>query len=219
MKLRKDFTGDLVTGDWCTGFTLMEVIVSIFILLIIVGGATAVFQISSKVWSSGKTSIQIEREGRATLDYISKQISCAIVTNWEKERPEFIGSQEEVKFVSPFSTANDASDLARIIYYLKDEELRVWLSRISEKESKSIDYSFPEKKKGSQILAFPVDEIKFIYYNGATWRDNWDSRKDKKEEGTLPKAVKIKLKLRSEKKEEGKYWEKEFSTIIYLKNS
>ena len=145
------------------------------------------------------------------------RLRTALVNDWENNRINFIGKRGEVKFVCPFSTREDSSDVCKMSFYLDEGELKVWLERMG-KEGK--DYSFPDSLSGSQGLIANVKEMTFEYYDGSSWRDCWDSRKEKKQDGKLPKAVRLRIKICAPTGIEGKEpLEKTFSAITYLENS
>ena len=66
------------------------------------------------------------------------------------------------------------------------------------------DYDFTTYDH-SDILSDNISELEFSYFDGLTWTDTWSSDKDKGI--SLPKAVKIKIKVEDKKAKEGETFE------------
>ena len=200
-----------------TGFTVLEFLVAAFVLIIIVGSSLLIFKVSSSSVSHGENKAGIYEAGRDALDFMLSRLRTALVNDWKNNRINFIGEEGKAKFICPFSTRKDSSDICKIVFYLKDKELRVWTERMG-KEGK--DYSLPDSFSGSQILISNVKGMTFEYYNGSSWRDSWDSREGAGEDGRLPKAVRIIIRISAPSGSEGKEpIEKTFTGITYLENN
>jgi len=199
------------------GFSILEFLIAAFVLIIIVGSSLLIFKVSSSSVSHGENKVGIYEAGRDALDFMLSRLRTALVNDWKNNRINFIGEKEKVKFICPFSTRKDSSDICKIGFSLENKELRVWTERMG-KEGK--DYSFPDSFPGSQILISNVKGLTFEYYNGASWKDSWDSRKGAGEDGRLPKAVRIIIRISAPSGSEGKEpMEKTFTAITYLENS
>ncbi len=195
----------------------MEFLIAAFILTIVVGSILLLFKESSSSFSHGKSKVGIYEAGRESLNFLMSRLRTALVNDWENDRINFIGEGRKVKFICPFSTRKDSSDICKLVFYLEEEELKVWLERMG-KEGK--DYSFPDSFPGSQGLITNVKEMTFEYYDGSLWRDCWDSRKGERQDSKLPKAVRIRIKISASRGTEGKEpIERSFSAITYLENS
>ncbi len=198
------------------GFTILEFLIAAFILIVVVGSISLLLKESSFSFSQGKSKVGIYEAGRQSLNFLMSRLCTALVNDWKNNRINFIGEEKKVKFICPFSTRKDSSDICKIIFYLDGKELKVWLKRMGKEEK---DYSFSDSLPGSQGLITNVQEMTFEYYDGISWRDCWDSRKGKRQDGRLPKAVRIKIKISAPKGIEGKEpIEKSFSAITYLEN-
>ena len=198
-------------------FTVLEFLIAAFILTIVVGSVMLLLKESSSSFSVGKSKTEIYEAGRESLDFLLSRLSTALVNDWENNRINFIGEEKRVKFICPFSTREDSSDICKIIFYLEGEELKVWLERMGKEEK---DYFFPDSFPGSQGLITNVKEMTFEYYDGSSWRDSWDSREGAGQDGKLPKAVRVRIKISASSGTEGKEpLEKTFSAITYLENS
>ena len=199
------------------GFTILEFLVAAFVLIIVVGSSLLIFKESSSSVSHGENKATLYEAGRDALDFMLSRLRTALVNDWKNNRINFIGEKEKVKFICPFSTRKDSSDISKIVFYPEGKNLRVWTARMG-KEGK--DYSFPDSFPGSQILISNVQGLTFEYYNGASWKDSWDSRKGAGEDGRLPKAVRIIIRISAPSGSEGKKpQEKTFTAITYLESS
>ena len=199
------------------GFTVLEFLVAAFILVIVIGSSLLLFKKSSSSFSEGKNKAEIYQDARECLGFIGARLKTALVNDWENNRINFIGQEKEVKFIGPFSTPQDASDICKMSFYLEGKEMKIWLERMGKKEN---DYSFPDSFPGSQTLISNIQELIFEYYDRGSWQDSWDSGKGGKQDGKLPKAVRVKIEISAPQGVEGKKpIAKTFSAITYLENS
>ncbi|MGD0650813.1 MAG: hypothetical protein ABSA97_06700 [Verrucomicrobiia bacterium] len=95
-------------------FTLFELLASIGILAILSALLFAAFNQASKAWLQSESRVETFQQARAALDYISKELSQAIVTS----NITFLGSSGSVAFVAPVNDGTNAVDLMEIVYRL-----------------------------------------------------------------------------------------------------
>ncbi|MBU4312588.1 MAG: prepilin-type N-terminal cleavage/methylation domain-containing protein [Candidatus Omnitrophica bacterium] len=184
-----------------TGFTLVEMLISLAILAMIVASTFTIFSSSSKSWQKGEARSERYHNARAAIGKISMELSQAVIR--EDGLCRFIGEKDEVKFVSFVSSSSGVFEAAEIEYWLDKE--RKFLLRNEDIEP---DYDFSTQDQ-SDILADNISELGFSYYDGVDWSDTWDS------DSVLPKAVKIRIKLEDKKGKESE----EFEVVSHLKTS
>ena len=122
----------------------------------------------------------------------------------------FIGSSNWVKFIAPFSEEK-GSDLGKFGFYLEGEKVKMNFIRIDKEKD---DFTFSEGFPGAQILGTSIEELKFSYFDGEKWKDEWNT--EGKEE--LPSLVKVEISMVSPEKVEGKIEKKQFSKLVKLEN-
>lgn len=100
---------------WSRGFTLLELLVSISILLILSSLLFGAFNQASKAWVQAENQVDTFQSARAALDFMGKELSQAIVTT----NFMFLANINSVAFVAPVSDGpTDGPDLAKIVYRL-----------------------------------------------------------------------------------------------------
>jgi len=61
-----------------SGFSLLEVLVAMTVLVVIVLMVTNMFRDTSTAWDSGTQSAEMNTAARAAIEYISRELSCAV---------------------------------------------------------------------------------------------------------------------------------------------
>ena len=96
------------------GFTLFELLAAMGILAILSALLFAAFNQATKAWLQGESRVETFTQARAALDYISKELSQAIVTS----NITFLGSSDSIAFVAPVNGGTNAVDLMEVVYRL-----------------------------------------------------------------------------------------------------
>jgi prepilin-type N-terminal cleavage/methylation domain-containing protein len=97
------------------GFTLLELLVSISILLLLSSLLFTAFNQASKAWMQAENQVDTFQGARAALDFMAKELSQAIVTT----NIQFLANLNSLAFVAPVSTStNDGADLVQVVYRL-----------------------------------------------------------------------------------------------------
>lgn len=194
------------------GFTLVEILIALAILAMIVASTFTIFRSSSRSWQKGEERSERYHTARVAMGKMATEISQAVMS--EDGLSKFIGSSSEISFISFVSTAQGVFEMAEIEYWL-DEDHKLLMRN----EEIDPDYDFSTQDY-SDILADNISEMEFSYYDGLIWSDTWDSDgkgedEDSKEQGVLPKAVKIKVKVENRKGRESEI----FELVTHLKTA
>jgi prepilin-type N-terminal cleavage/methylation domain-containing protein len=97
------------------GFTLMELMVSVAILIMMVGLLFSAFNQTSKAWTQGENRVETFQGARAALDMMGREIAQAMANT----NLPFFGNWDSVAFVAPVSdNPNDVVDLMEVVYRL-----------------------------------------------------------------------------------------------------
>ncbi|HDP16358.1 MAG TPA: prepilin-type N-terminal cleavage/methylation domain-containing protein, partial [Candidatus Omnitrophica bacterium] len=183
------------------GFTLVETLIAMAILTMIVASTFTIFRSSSSSWQKGETRSERYHNARIAIGKMSMEISQAVIS--ERGLSKFIGSKDEISFISFVSRSSGVFGSAEIEYWLdKDDNL------LMRNEDTEPDYDFSSQDY-SDVLAEGISELEFSYYDGLSWNDSWNSDSAGGDSGTgvLPKAVRIKLKVEDKKGKESEIFE------------
>ena len=180
------------------GFTLLEIVISVGILVVILAIIYSTFNSSMKVFSAMETREDAYGQTRVILNRMAEEIGSAY---WSDANPNtgLLGEDKEedglpfdslhLTSLSHIRWVKDSreSELCEIGYYLEtDREMeKTFLFR---REDWNVDGTLEEGGITLE-LAEGIDGLNFRYYDGEEWVDDWDS-KAKRE---LPKAIEIVL--------------------------
>ena len=201
------------------GFTLVEILIALAILAVIVTSTFVIFRSSSNSWQKGEKRSERYHNARVAIGKMSTEISQAVVN--ENKLSKFIGNNEEVGFVSFVSTAEGIFELVEIEYWL-DKDGRFLMRN----EDIDPDFDF-STQDNSDILAENITLLEFSYYDGSTWSEAWNiseieegaegetEEEQEIDESTLPKAVRIKIKVEDKSGKESEI----FEVVTHLKTA
>ena len=196
------------------GFTLLEILVAIFILAVVLSTIFAIFIDTFKNISYTETQGDVYQMAWVALERMQEDLECSLLLKTDETfqgedddiiNKGFSGKNEMINdkdadILSFFSTkqlsmesAVKKSGLSRISFYAaKNDEnkmLVLYRSDISER-----DDPFNEKT-GGIILCENLDSVNFMYYNSEGDEfENWDSSKGEFKD-KLPAMVVIRLEF------------------------
>ena len=201
---------------YMAGFTLLEIMISIFIFSIIVTTIFASYR--SVFFSTDKINAGLDLYGMSgsCLNRISLDISgITIAQPPEYTKPEFdstpdpyrvVGDQSELsgaefprlRLTSRSHVPLDGSvheSVAEIVYYVSEDEENGYLLRRSDR---LYPYTTPEEQAGDPVLCEKLKSLVFTYFDkeGAEY-DTWDSESESTDYAT-PKAINIFLEVGEE---------------------
>ena len=185
-----------------TGFTLLEVVISVGILVVIMTIIYNTFNSSMKAFTAMENQGNAYAQARIVLSRMSEEIASIYFSTSEKSNTGLLGEdkdEDDLPFDSLHFTSlshvrwvrdSKESELCEIGYYLeKNEETRE--SFLFRREDWNVDGTLEEGGRPLE-LAEGVDGINFRYFEGEEWVDDWDTRiKD-----GLPKAIEVVLIMR-----------------------
>jgi len=179
------------------GFTLVEILIALAIMAMIVASTFTIFRSASKSWQKGETRSQRYQNARNAVSRISAEISQAVINS--NALCKFTGDKNKIGFISFVSTDSGVFELSEVEYWLDDAKRL--LMRDDDVEP---DYDFGTYDN-SDILSDNISQLEFLYFDGLTWLDAWNS--DEASGISLPKAVKIKIRVEDKKAKEGETFE------------
>ena len=176
-----------------SGFTLLELVISMTIFSMIIVGVYAGLNIGAESAARGiARSIENQRT-RAALSLMTRQLKSAYPLALQAEGETlvyFFGGPSELTFISGAGQA-EAGGLTRVTYFLREEDGRssLWVRTTAP----VLPADLIEDREGglvqeSQILP-EVEELRWSYFGQVQtqteWTDEWDGR----EYQQLPRAI------------------------------
>lgn len=188
-----------------SGFSLIELLVGITILVIIVTTVYASFQIGLKTYRTQEQKNYLHQNIRLAWRMISRDLRCAFKS--ENKDLKFEGEENKVTFVTYLpEKLLKSSALSKVRYYIDDDPLTPYEGLVKEV------YGFPisapnededelAKKSGKIIQIAPkVESLKLKYYNGEDWFNSWDKDEEVSENkipDDLPMIIEIQIGISS----------------------
>lgn len=199
----RDFRGissfDILSA---TGFTLIEVIVTLtvfgFILLIIFGA----FRLGLSAWERGESTREEYQKVRTINQLISRQIKSIVPYKIKTKKAEgdylaFEGKTDSLKFVSAFPIRNKQPEgFVYAIYEFKEGEKEGGSLILYEQRALNKDFFEETPKEESGVALFEgISKVQFEYYREGDPEKNrteeWVKEWNAKEEKELPKALRL----------------------------
>jgi general secretion pathway protein J len=199
-------------GENRLGFTLMEILIAMFIFAIVVSTIYTSYTGTFRIVDETEYQADIYTMARIALERMHEDLESVYVIPRDAQSPEseeesaqFIGEDKEIKgrgadslrFVSRahlvFSEQEQSSGTAEIGYYVEDndDEEGFVLYRTDRPEFQEK----PEGGTGGLVLCDSLVSLNFTYYDDKGEKyDNWDSTSDEFRH-KIPKMVSIKLEF------------------------
>ena len=171
------------------GFTLVELLVTVFILSLLLGSIYHTFATGIFAWERGEESMNIYQEARQALAILTKDLRCSFIS--ANKGLIFTGDKEQLSFFTlsnPISSSSQRQiGISKVSYSLgKDPALSG--NCLMRKEVQAIG-SLTLDEELSQAIAGNIHSLKLQYFYEDQWRDKWYSSQ------ALPKMVKVTLRV------------------------
>lgn len=202
------------------GFTIIELLVSVFITALIVAALSMIFDMGLRAYRQGKDLLEITSKGQLILGQMTRELRGAMV---QVNAIPFIGNDNgtnSVYFMAPVDNSSTSGvDLCELGYNLVMVGTSLVLRRhFLTADADAANYQYPYNLpvvygESETEFADNVTSFNLRYFDGSnsTWRDTWDSLI------ALPQMVKVTVTI------QGNYGSppqsKTFTTWIYLPNS
>ena len=143
------------------GFTLIEVLLSLFLVALISGILFASFFLPLRAVSAAKLELVKVEEAAVFLTRLSEEISAAY-----PEAASFSGAKD---FISFLSSAGTDMGLEKIGYTVKkgDSSEMVTIYRKA---------GFPYQADGNEQPVLQAENMVFGYYDGTEWSEEWNEK-------------------------------------------
>lgn len=200
-----------VPGEDLKGFTLLEVLVSMAILVIIMAALYSAYTTNVEAIQIARQNGEVHQTARIVLDRMTKDLQSALIQvkgSSEKIKLGLVGADREldgrradqIDFTTvthlPLTEKGPASDLCEI-GYLVDEDSEAQVLVLVRRDAFSVDEDFT--KGGSlQEMARNVLEFKLTYQDAqGKDSDQWNTLEGMPASG-LPVLIKVRLVLKDE---------------------
>ncbi len=180
------------------GFTLIEIMVAMFLLSMILLILFSGLYSANKHWQSAQISVENNDEIRLTSRFIRKQISQAVPLFWEDKKERqllFAGTSTMLSFATQLPAHRGGGGFYYMTMHLVNTNSKPQLGfhYVSlHPDSKPFDNTNAEEQEYVSLID-DVDAISFTYFGNEApnqeprWYEEWPESK------LLPKLVRIKL--------------------------
>ncbi len=195
------------------GFTLMEVTITLTILGLIVLIIFGAFRMGASAWEKGDSLKDEYQRVRITSQLISRQLKSIVPYRVKTQKAEgdyvaFEGKSQSIRFISAVSSKTRRPEgYVYAIYEFKQEGSDEGRLIVYEQKALNKDLfdGYP-KEEESVSLCEGISKIRFEYYREEDpeknqqggWVDEWNA----KEEKELPRAIRMTMNYKNEKREE-----------------
>lgn len=157
-----------VEAKFLTGFTLIEVLLSLFLVALISGILFASFFLPLRAVSAAKLELVKVEEATVFLTRFSEEISAAYeeISAVDTGVGIFSGAKDSLSFLS---SAGTDLGLEKISYTVKKDD-SVEMVTIYRKAG------FPWQAAGNEQPVLQAENMVFGYYDGTEWSEEWNGK-------------------------------------------
>ena len=191
------------------GFTLVELLIAMTILVIVTASTMLVFRGVTKAWRSGELKTERYQQARLIFDLFSRELSSCVAN----PRYPFIGQPTGA---SPLKTGSTQAAIF-FVGALPGRgglvERGYWVTAdgtlmCHDEEPADGDYATGT----DELCGVDVGELVAAYFDGADWQAAWDGRSGAAQDGLVPRAIRLTLSV-------GRPNPERFETIIHVPTS
>ncbi len=188
-----------------SGFTLMEVLISMTIMAVIALLIFTALRVGSRAWEKGEREIDRIHRQRIVLDLIQEQMKsiCTKKIGKTKKKPHFLtGNQERLEFLSNRSLIPAAMEgIVRVTYRIKSDEESGRKSFLIREEGLTPSGDTgqssegQDSEKGFRVLLGGLSQVSVEYFayqaasKGYVWSNSWIGNAKQ----AFPQAVRIRF--------------------------
>lgn len=180
-----------------SGFTMIEVMISITLLALIAGICYAAFHLGIRAVGKGEMAVVTAQRLRAATDVMIRQVKSAVATPAMIDGdtyPYFYGKVDSMSFVTEAGQLGGGGR-ARVTYTIADGQLRLEESAYFDAETLGGERPETDEARAAVILD-GFRKASFEFYDGSDSLDcpsNWCASWNPLEAETIPAAVRIKV--------------------------
>lgn len=165
------------------GFTLVEVLIALSLFGLMLGMIFTVLTMASRTWEAAEPRAAA-LDSRLVLErFLRRHLAAALIWPDSRNRPSFVGDSRQLTFVAFPPLVIDMKGPQRFQLVKERDRLRVRIM--------TIDGEMPdeERKMRDVVLLERVKKVRFRYFAGEEWRDDWTEHK-------LPDLVEMTVEIR-----------------------
>jgi general secretion pathway protein J len=185
-----------------SGFTLIEVIVTLTILGFVILMVSGIFRLALASWEKGDTIKEDYQKVRVVSQLVSRQVKSLVPYKIKTEKAEgnylgFDGKAHSLRFVSALGIKGRRPEgFVYVVYQFKEEGEKKGRLVLYEQRAVNRDFFEDELKEDSAVTLFEgVSRVRFEYLRGAdeekSRREEWVEEWNAKDEKELPRAIRI----------------------------
>jgi general secretion pathway protein J len=204
---------DSVAGSVSSGFTLLEVIVTLTILSFILLMVSGTFRLGLSSWERGDAIKEDYQKIRMISQLVSRQLKSLVPYKIKTEKAEgnylaFEGKAHSLRFVSALPIkAKRPEGFVYVVYQFKDDGEKKGRLVLYEQRALNRDFFEDDLKEDSAVTLFGgISQVRFEYYREADKEKNrteeWVEEWNAKEEKELPRALRMTVTYRNERGKE-----------------
>jgi general secretion pathway protein J len=201
-RFRKRMVGARINVSLSSGFTLLEVIVTLTILGFVILMISGTFRLGLSSWEKGDSIKEDYQKVRMISQLVSRQLKSLVPYRIRTEKAEgnylaFDGRAQSLRFVSALPIkAKRPEGFVYVVYQFKDEGGKKGRLVLYEQRALNRDFFEDDLKEDSAVTLFGgISQVRFEYYREADkeksrteeWVEEWNA----KEEKQMPKAVRM----------------------------
>ena len=201
-----------------TGFTVVELLIALSILIIIGSMTAVIFRSTQQSFVNAKAFQHVIDLARRTVIRIHDELQATFID--VSGLVPFVGidatgdyiktdsQEDEVFFISP-DISSPVGDICEIGYWQRSD------GNFMRHYECPPDFNFTTVGGGDNELGLVITELDFKYYNGEEYLDSWDSRNGGAQEGVFPHAVKFSFFV----SDEGNIIRRKFESFVQIASS
>jgi len=210
----------LERGTSNTGFTLIELMLSLFITAVLIAVLSVVFNTGIKAYRQGKDLLNITRKAQLVLGQMTREMTGAMIQYaGTTTYISFVGSANSVYFMAPVDNSSPV-DLCEIGYIWDNSNPaspKIKRHFVTSNTSSNYEYPSPVNYNTGKKTEFCTNVTGFgLRYSAdaLNWNSSWSPNY------RLPAVVEVSVKIKGDYPKTGTpKQEKTFTTWIYLPNS
>jgi len=209
----------LRTSSGEAGFTLVELLLALFLFALIAGVVFATFAAVASGVEKGRQHIEIYRVGRAALLRMAQEIGAAIPPPFPESGMALLGKKhadgeighDRIDFLTipyrRYSVSVPSYEICRVAYYVADN-LQAKTALFREEDCSGKEEERRERASQLELTDLAVG-LSITYYNAENEYEEWPPTRD--DQNLLPCRVRLALTLR-----DAQQYERAFITTVAL---
>ena len=193
-----------------SGFTLVELLVAMAILVTVTTSALLILRGITRAWRTGELRTERYQEARLLFDLFGRELSSSVAN----PRYPLVGIKaSDSAHLIPDSVSDELFFVGTLPGRTGLVERGYWVNAGGQLMCHDDEPADGDYVTGTnELCGRDVNQFALSYFNGTEWLDRWDARPQAPQAGQLPKAVHIALTV-------GRQTTERFETVIYVPTS